>query len=68
MFSIRWPWTKRADNEERLRRDAEYRRYEVEQDWHEIKKSTDAITEETKLNDWTRTAIVIFRGKHVGAK
>ena len=62
MFEIKWPWTKRADDEERLRRHAELRRHEVEQDWEALRETTEAITNEVELNDWTRTALTIFQG------
>ncbi len=65
MFEIKWPWTKRADAEERLRRHAELRRHEVEQDWEALRETTEAITSEVELNDWTRTALTIFQGKGV---
>lgn len=68
MFEIKWPWTKRADDEERLRRHAELRRHEVEQDWEALRETTDAISSEVELNDWTRTALTIFQGKGVHKK
>ena len=46
MFGFKLPWNKRADDEERLRRDAEYRRHEIEQDWDALRESTHAITSE----------------------
>lgn len=65
MFEIKWPWTKRADAEERLRRHAELRRHEVEQDWEALRETTKAISDEVELNDWTRTALTIFQGEPV---
>lgn len=68
MFDIKWPWTKRADAEEALRRRAEYRKHEVEQDWEALRETTEAISNEVELNDWTRTALTIFQGAPAGPK
>ena len=62
MFGFKWPWTKRAEAEEKLRRLAEYRRHEVDQDTATIREHIEAISTEVELNDWTRTALTIFQG------
>lgn len=62
MFKIKWPWVRRADDEERLRRYAEHRREKAEEDWGSLRETTEAISNEVDLNDWTRTALIVFKG------
>lgn len=63
MWRIMWPWTKRADEEARARREAEKRLHDVKSDWLEIDEHVRAVRREIALNDWTRTAKVVFGGR-----
>lgn len=60
---MRFPWNKRADEEQLKREDAEKRATEIEKDWVHIRKHRRSIDRDIDLNDWTGTALALFSGK-----
>lgn len=66
----KFPWTRRAEAEREKRREAQVRRIEaqerlveIEVEGVQVQSFRDAVSREIALNDWTRTAKDMFRGR-----
>lgn len=62
MSRFQLPWTRRAEVETKKRVESEQRLANVLEDWDSVTTSTDAVTKEVRLNDWTNTAKLLFTG------
>ncbi len=60
---IKWPWSKRIEDQIRHRLAAEQRLKGIVEDGREITKHTQDVTREVVLNDWTLTAKRVFAGR-----
>lgn len=57
---MKFPWQRRADEEQRLRIQAEQRLAEVRADWPEVERHAAALRYEKELNGWTDAIVTIF--------
>lgn len=60
---IKWPWSKRIEDQIRHRLAAERRLRRIVEDGHEITRHAEDVAREVVLNDWTLTAKRVFSGR-----
>lgn len=57
---MRFPWQRRADEQEQHRLSAEKRLAEVRADWPKVQRHVEELRKQRELNGWTDTIIGIF--------